>query len=155
MNVTGLNRGDLLAAELGQNDPVNHGAIVFDASGPLLWNGVLLKVVSVARCPIVGASRMARSSATGSLPFKASARMMRARSLALWNVRSGPCWPMVFRREAPVLELQPPAPRRVRLHSPATQLNFLRCSENGRGLATMRRMKQKGAILAWPPLGIT
>jgi hypothetical protein len=30
MNVTGLNRGDLLAAELGQNDPINHGAIVFD-----------------------------------------------------------------------------------------------------------------------------
>src|SRR5258708_35457657 len=45
MNVAGLNGGDLLAAKPGEDDAIDHGAVVPDASWPLLWNSVLLKVI--------------------------------------------------------------------------------------------------------------
>ena len=45
MNVAGVNGCNLLAAKPRQDDPIDHRAVVLNASRPLLWNGMLLKVV--------------------------------------------------------------------------------------------------------------
>ena len=45
MDVAGLNGGDLFAAKPRQDDPIDHGAVVVDASLPFFWNGMLSQIV--------------------------------------------------------------------------------------------------------------
>src|SRR5262245_11275923 len=45
MDVASLNGCDLFTAKPRQDDPIDHGAVVLDASRPLFRNGMLLQVV--------------------------------------------------------------------------------------------------------------